>query len=53
LELTNKTGYKNHPAVKMWKGYEPYLKENLLEFQRKGYKNIICLEKYDFIIYIK
>lgn len=37
-------GWKNHPAVKMWRGYEECLKLyyniNLEVWQNKGYKNI-------------
>ena len=49
LERTDKKGWKNHPAVKMWKGYENALK---LYFNKavelwisRGYKNNMKFEK--------
>ncbi len=37
------SGWKNHPAVKMWKGYLPalrqYRREMTLEWISRGYKN--------------
>lgn len=40
---TNKIGWKNHPAVKMWRGFEDALKQYqrimILEWIRRGYKN--------------
>lgn len=44
LNLTEKKGWSNHPAVKMWKGYEPYLikvyfKAIIDEWVGRGYKN--------------
>ena len=38
------TGWKNHPAVKMWKSYEPYLvgvylKTIMSEWERRGFNN--------------
>jgi hypothetical protein len=49
LDRTNKKGWRNHPAVKMWQGYENALK---LYFNKavklwisKGYKNTMKLEK--------
>lgn len=49
LERTDKKGWKNHPAVKMWKGYENALK---LYFNKavklwvsRGYKNTMKLEE--------
>jgi len=51
LERTEKKGWKNHPAVKMWRGYENALK---LYFNKavklwisKGYKNTMKFEKID------
>lgn len=50
--LTGKSnGWKNHPAVKMWHGYESYLlyiylKNIMLEWESRGYKNIKCVEHY-------
>lgn len=47
--LTGKTvkkGWINHPAVKMWRGYENglkfYLNEMIHEWQRRGYKNTMA-----------
>lgn len=38
-----KTGWINHPAVKMWRGYEPalrqYMRAIILEWIARGYKN--------------
>jgi hypothetical protein len=46
---TQKKGWVNHPAVKMWCGYEYGLKfyanEMIMEWQRRGYKN--TMEIYD------
>jgi len=40
---TNKKGFRNHPAVKMWKGYEMALRHYLNccidEWVLRGYKN--------------
>lgn len=51
LNRTDKKGWKNHPAVKMWQGYENALK---LYFNKavklwvsKGYKNTMKLEIID------
>ena len=48
--LTGKTGKKgwiNHPAVKMWRGYEralmSYANEIIREWIRRGYKNNMSL----------
>jgi len=45
LGLTD--GWKYHPAMKSWKGYEPfllkvYLKAIMEEWEARGYKNIKC-----------
>jgi hypothetical protein len=46
--IENNSGWKNHPAVKMWKGQEAclirYGKEICLEWIKRGYKDT-CLEK--------
>lgn len=46
----NSKGWSNHPAVKMWKGYEPalYLYHHAICTQWKsyGYKDT-CLEKFE------
>lgn len=44
-------GWKNHPAVKMWKGYESYLikvylKNIMDEWEMRGFKNEKCHEHY-------
>jgi hypothetical protein len=46
-----KRGWKNHPAVKMWRGYEPYLlkvylKSIIGEWVDRGYKNEKCAIRY-------
>lgn len=42
-----KTGWRNHPAVKMWEGYEEalklYLIECIKEWVKRGYKNNMIL----------
>lgn len=50
--ITGKSvGWKNHPAVKMWVGYEEALRwygdEVCREWIRRGYKDSL-LEKFDF-----
>ena len=48
LERTDKKGWRNHPAVKMWKGYENalklYLNKAIKLWISKGYKNTMKLE---------
>lgn len=49
--LTKETRWKNHPAVKMWKGYEPFLiKVYLLsiinEWEARGFKNQKCADHW-------
>jgi hypothetical protein len=49
--LVKESSWKNHPAVKMWKGYEKflvndYLKAMLDEWQDRGFKNEKCLSHY-------
>jgi len=43
------SGWKNHPAVKMWVGYEESLKHYtnaaIIEWKRRGYKN--TMKTYD------
>jgi hypothetical protein len=55
LNALNRTtgGWINHPAVKMWKGYEPalrqYMREIILEWVSRGYKNNMTIpEKENF-----
>ena len=47
-----KTGWRNHPAVKMWAGYadalRAYLRACILEWQRRGYKNNMPIPEVDF-----
>jgi Pyrimidine dimer DNA glycosylase len=44
-------GWRNHPAVLMWKGYEPslrmYLRCAILEWKRRGYVNNMKLPRRD------
>ena len=49
LGVDGRTGWKNHPAVKMWRGHEPYLINMYLramidEWQSRGFRNIKVLE---------
>jgi hypothetical protein len=41
--LNDSTGWRNHPIVKMWRGYEPalneYLRACIEEWKKRGYKN--------------
>ena len=52
------SGWKNHPAVRMWKGYEAYLVDeylyvHLLEWGNRGYNGEKCwLHFYDLMNYI-
>jgi hypothetical protein len=51
LGYSPKSSWKNHPAVKMWKGYEPFLVKVYLriimdEWVERGYKNEKCEEHY-------
>ena len=51
LGQTNSKAWQNHPAVKMWKGYEVYLlkvylREMLDEWENRGYKNNKSEEHY-------
>lgn len=52
LTRTAKKGWRNHPAIKMWRGYENSLKiyYNVIvkEWIRRGYKNNMDLEIVDF-----
>lgn len=51
LNRTEKKGWQNHPAVKMWKGYENalklYLNKAIKLWISKGYKNTMQLENID------
>jgi hypothetical protein len=48
LKRTQKRGWKNHPAVKMWKGYtnalKLYFNEAVKEWISRDYKNTMKLE---------
>jgi hypothetical protein len=46
-----KSNWSNHPAVKMWVGYEPflvkvYLRAIMSEWKRRGYKNTKTEQNY-------
>jgi len=51
LNRTNKKGWRNHPAVKMWKGYENalklYLNKAIKLWIAKGFRNTMKLEKIE------
>jgi hypothetical protein len=44
-------GWVNHPATKMWRGYEPalrnYLRAMIIEWVRRGYKNTMHVPDYE------
>ena len=46
IALVSGGGWKNHPAVKMWRGHEPALKfyhdVMIREWERRGYKNTMA-----------
>jgi len=51
LDPSTSNAWKNHPAVLMWKGYEGllikvYLKEIMLEWINRGFKNEKCQQHY-------
>jgi len=51
LLIEGKKGWGNHPAVKMWRGYEAflckvYLKEIMDEWIRRGFDNTKCGQHY-------
>ncbi len=49
LDRTQTKGWRNHPAIIMWKGYENALKDYLntciREWKKRGYKNTMKFEK--------
>ena len=56
LESGRTTGWRNHPAVKMWQGYENTLARYGLamcnEWKRRGYKDSLTeffLDRYDYV----
>ncbi len=47
-------GWRNHPAVRMWRGYESflchrYLTAMMTEWERRGYSNLKCGLHYDHL----
>lgn len=47
-------GWRNHPATRMWRGYEGYLIEIYLkdimdEWIRRGYRNDKCEKHYNYL----
>jgi len=46
--LTNGGGWRNHPAVKMWRGFEDalrvYMWECIEEWKRRGYNNTMSVD---------
>jgi hypothetical protein len=55
LQVTEKKGWSNHPAVRMWRGYEAYLiKVYLLailnEWVSRGFNNEKCSEHYSQLV---
>lgn len=51
LGISPDSKWCNHPAVKMWRGYEPYLikvyLKNILEqWEKRGFRNDKCREHY-------
>lgn len=51
LERTERRGWRNHPAVKMWRGYENalklYLNKAIRLWVARGYKNTMKLEEIE------
>jgi hypothetical protein len=49
LNRTQTKGWRNHPAVKMWEGFENalklYLNEAITEWVSRGFKNTMKFEK--------
>ena len=43
LQLGSKSRWRNHPAVKMWKGFEEclvfYINASIYEWSKRGYRN--------------
>jgi len=52
LGRTEKTGWKSHPAVLMWKGYEKslalYMNEMIREWEMRGYVNNMEYEDWRY-----
>ena len=56
LESGRTTGWRNHPAVRMWQGYENTLARYGLamcnEWRRRGYKDTLTeffVDRYDYV----
>jgi len=51
LNRTKTKGWRNHPAVKMWQGYENalklYLNESITEWIKRGFKNTMKFENIE------
>lgn len=52
LDETHTKGWRNHPAVRMWKGYEAYLvkvylKAMIDEWKNRGFKGPKCEAHYN------
>lgn len=52
LGVSPNSSWRNHPAVKMWRGYETYLikvylREIMDEWIRRGFKNTKCEKHYN------
>lgn len=52
---TSKKGWRNHPAVKMWRGYESYLVKVYLrammrEWLLRGYSNEKCFDHFQRLL---
>lgn len=55
LNQTSTNAWRNHPAVKMWRGYEAflikvYLKAILNEWTKRGFKNTKCEEHFNRLL---
>lgn len=53
----SKKGWANHPAVKMWRGYEAYLVNvylltMIIEWERRGFQGKKCLDHYYRLIHM-
>jgi hypothetical protein len=49
--LNKESRWANHPAVKMWRGYEPFLVKVYIltiinEWEERGFKNTKCAERW-------
>lgn len=51
---TNKTGWRNHPAVKMWRGYEEalryYMNIAIWTWLDRGYKNTMQIQPVGHLV---